>query len=129
MAATKAQGRAFTLFMGGLTATTAGIAFFSSGSGKAALVLGAIVLAFSLFRFLRIKPEEGKVALGAQPPAMKLVGVAVVLVGWLTVLFGLHLTASVSGRMTTTLIGLAISLVGVLFVLPAAVNRNAIWKA
>ncbi len=129
MAATKAQGRAFTLFMGGLTAATAGIAFFSSGSGKAAVVLGAIVLAFSLFRFLKIKPEEGKVALGAQPAAMKLVGVTVVLLGWLTVLFGLHLTASVSGRMTTTLIGFAISLVGVLFVLPAAANKNAIWKA
>lgn len=129
MAATKAQGRAFTLFMGGLTAATAGIAFFSSGSGKAALFLGAIVLAFSLFRFFKIKPEEGKIALGAQPALMKLVGVAVILVGWLTVLFGLHLTASVSGRMTTTLIGLAISLVGVLFILPAAVNKNAIWKA
>ncbi|MGA8087240.1 MAG: hypothetical protein WCA10_08035 [Terracidiphilus sp.] len=128
MAATKAQGRAFTLFMGGLTAATAGIAFFSSGSGKAAFVLGALVLAFSLFRFLKIKPEEGKIALGAQPALLKLVGVAVVLLGWVTVLFGLHLTASVSGRMTTTLIGFAISLVGVLFVLPAAVNKNAIWK-
>jgi hypothetical protein len=129
MAATKAQGRAFTLFMGGLTAATAGIAFFSSGMGKAALVLGAIVLAFSLFRFLKIKPEEGKVALGAQPAVLKLIGVAVVLLGWLTVLFGLHLTSSVPGRMTTTLIGFAISLVGILFVLPAAANKNAIWKA
>ncbi|HWG19758.1 MAG TPA: hypothetical protein VG225_04445 [Terracidiphilus sp.] len=129
MAATKAQGRVFTLFIGGLTAATAGIAYSSSGMGKAALVLGAIVLAYSLFRFVKIKPEEGKVALGAQPAVLKLVGVAVVLVGWITVLFGLHLTASVSGRMTTTLIGFAISLVGVLFVLPAAANKNAIWKA
>lgn len=129
MAATKSQGRAFTLFIGGLTAATAGIAFFSSGSGKAALVLGAAVLAFSFFRFLKVKPEEGKTALGRQPAAMKLLGVAVVLCGWLTVLYGLHLTISVSGRMATTLIGFAISLVGVLFVLPAAVNKNAIWKA
>ena len=81
MAATKAQGRAFTLFMGGLTAATAGIAFFSSGSGKAALVLGAAVVAFSLFRFLKIKPDEGKVALGAQPAVQKLIGVVLALGG------------------------------------------------
>jgi hypothetical protein len=129
MAATKSQGRAFTLFMGGLTAAAAGIAFLSSGTGKAALVLGVAVLAFSFFRFLKIKPLEGKVALGAQPAVMKLIGVAVVLCGWLTVLCGLHLAASVSGRMATTLIGFAISLVGVLFVLPTAVNKNAIWKS
>ena len=129
MAATKSQGRAFTLFMGGLTAATAGIAFFSSGSGKAALVLGLVVLAYSLFRFLKIKPEEGKVALGTQPAVMKLIGVALAVAGWLVVLFGLHLTASVSGRMTTTLIGFAVTLVGVLYVLPSAASKNAIWKA
>ncbi len=129
MAATKAQGRAFTLFMGGLTAATAGIAFFSSGSGKAALVIGAAVVAFSLFRFLKIKPDEGKVALGSQPAAQKLIGVVLALAGWVVVLFGLHLTASVSGRMTTTLIGFAVTLVGVLYVLPSAASKNAIWKA
>ncbi|SRR6266568_3586295 len=129
MAATKSQGRVFTLFMGGLTAATAGIAFFSSGSGKAALVLGLVVLAYSLFRFLKIKPEEGKVALGTQPAVMKLIGVALAVAGWLVVLFGLHLTASVSGRMTTTLIGFAVTLVGVLYVLPSAASKNAIWKA
>ncbi len=129
MAATKAQGRAFTLFIGGLTAATAGIAFFSSGGGKASLVLGVLVLAFSFFRFLKIKPEEGKVALAAQPAVMKLIGIVVVLLGWLIVLYGLHLSAGVSGRMTTSLIGLAVSLVGVLFILPAAANKNAIWKA
>ena len=129
MAATKAQGMAFTLFMGGLTAVTAGIAFFSSGSGKASLVLGAIVVAFSLFRFLKLKPEEGKVALGAQPAVQKLVGVVLALAGWLVVLYGLHLTASLTGRMGTTIIGFAITLVGVLYVLPSAANKHANWKA
>jgi hypothetical protein len=129
MAATKAQGRAFTLFTGGITAAAAGIAYFSSGVGKASLVLGVVVLAFAFFRFLKIKPEEGKVALGAQPAVMKLIGIVVVLLGWLVVLYGLHLTAGVSGRMTTSLIGLAVSLVGVLIILPAAANKNAIWKA
>jgi hypothetical protein len=39
------------------------------------------------------------------------------------------LTPSVSGRMITTLLGLAVSLVGILIILPMAVNKNAIWKA
>jgi uncharacterized membrane protein YgaE (UPF0421/DUF939 family) len=45
------------------------------------------------------------------------------------VLFGLNLTAGVAGRMITTLLGLAVSLVGVLVILPLAVNKNAIWKS
>ncbi len=129
MAATKSQGRAFTLFMAGLTAASAGVAYFSSGSGKVAFIVGLIAVVVSLAIFLKIKPQEGKIAVGAQPAVLKLAGVAVVLLGWLTVLYGLHLTASVSGRMATTLIGFAISLVGVLYVLPAASNKNAIWKA
>ena len=128
MAATKSQGRAFTLFMVGLTTATAGIAYISSGSGKLALVVGAIVLVASVVMLRRLKPLEGKVALGDQPAVLKLAGLAVVALGWLTVLFGLHLTTSVPGRMTTSIIGLAISLVGVLFVLPMAANKNAIWK-
>jgi uncharacterized membrane protein len=129
MAATKSQGRAFTLFMAGLTAASAGIAYFSSGSGKVAFLVGLIAVVVSFATFLKIKPQEGKIAVGAQPAVLKLAGVAVVLLGWLTVLYGLHLTASVSGRMATTIIGFAISLVGVLYVLPTAVNKNAIWKA
>jgi hypothetical protein len=31
--------------------------------------------------------------------------------------------------MTTSILGLAISLVGVLYVLPMAANKNAIWKS
>lgn len=128
MAATKSQGSAFTLFMVGLTAVCAGIAWFSSGGGKLVLVLGAIVFAIALGMFLKIKPLEGKIAAGAQSAVMNVIGVVLAFAGWLVVLFGLHLTASVSGRMVTTLIGLAVSLVGVLFVLPAAASKNAIWK-
>ena len=60
---------------------------------------------------------------------MKLIGVAVVLGGWLFVLFGLHLTASVGGRMVTSIVGFAVSLAGIFFVLAPAVSKNAIWKA
>ena len=129
MAATKSQGKDFTLFMVGLTAVCAGIAFFSSGAGKVALVLGAVAVVVALWGFFKIKPLEGKTGVGAQPAVMKLIGVAVVLLGWLTVLFGLHLTASVGGRMMTSIVGLAISLAGIFFVLAPAVSKNAIWKA
>jgi len=128
MAATTSQGKAFTLFMTGLTAATAGIAFFSSAGGKGIFFLGLVVLAVSMGMFFKIKPLEGKVALGSQPAVMKLIGVVLALGGWVVVLFGLHLTASVSGRMITSLIGFAITLVGVLYVLPTAASKNAIWK-
>jgi hypothetical protein len=129
MAATKSQGKAFTLFTAGLTAACAGIAYSASGSGKAAFVLGAIAVIASFGMFLKLKPQEGKVALGSQPAAMKAMGLVLALAGWVVVLFGLHITASVSGRMATSLIGFAITLVGVLYVLPTAANKNAIWKA
>ncbi|HUV97541.1 MAG TPA: hypothetical protein VMV98_08740 [Acidobacteriaceae bacterium] len=128
MAATASQGKTFTLFMVGLTSAAAGVAFFSTGIAKVALVAGLILLAVSFAGFIKIKPEEGKVAEGIQPLGLRLIGVAVALLGWVVVLFGIHLTASVSGRLVTTLIGFAISLVGVLYFLPTAANKNAIWK-
>lgn len=129
MAATTSQGKQFTLFMVGLTAVCAGIAFFASGTAKVTLIAGLIVLALALWGLFKIKPLEGKTAGGAQPAVMKLIGVAVVLGGWLFVLLGLHLTASVGARMMTSIVGLAVSLTGIIFVLVPAVNKNAIWKA
>ncbi|MFZ0339738.1 MAG: hypothetical protein WAL45_17035 [Terracidiphilus sp.] len=129
MAATTSQGRQFTLFMVGLTAVCAGIAFFASGTAKVTLIAGAIVLALALWGLFKIKPLEGKTGGGAQPAVTKLIGIAVVLGGWLFVLFGLHLMASVGARMVTSIVGLAVSLTGIIFVLAPAVNKNAIWKA
>lgn len=128
MAATKSQGSALALFLVGITTACAGVTYFSSGSGKLAFFVGLVVLLVSLAMCLKIKPEEGKVAAKGQAAVLQLVGVIVVLLGWATVLYGLHLTASVSGRMTTSIIGFAISLVGALYFLPAAANKNAIWK-
>ncbi|MGA7108938.1 MAG: hypothetical protein WBV28_04185 [Terracidiphilus sp.] len=129
MAATKSQGKDFALFMAGLTAVCAGIAFFSSGTGKVALLLGAVAVVVALWGFFKIKPLEGKTGIGPQPAVTKLIGVAVVLAGWLFVLFALHLTASVGVRMATSVLGLAISLAGIFFVLAPAVSKDAIWKA
>jgi len=129
MAATKSQGKAFGLFMVGLTTAAAGIAYLSSGSGVAALIVGLIVVAISFGFFLSIKPQEGKVPDAPQPLALKLAGIVASLGGWLIVLVGMHATASVSGRMTAAVVGIVVSLFGVLYLLPAAANKNAIWKA
>jgi hypothetical protein len=129
MAATKQQGQWFGLFLIGLTATCGGIYGISSGTGKIALALGLLVIVVSFVRFLGLKPLEGKIALGSQPAGMKAVGLLVVVAGWLVALFGLHLASGVGGRMVFAIVGLAVSLIGVVFILPAACNKNAIWKA
>ena len=87
------------------------------------------MLAISLWGLFKIKPLEGKTGGGPQPAVMKLIGVAVVVGGWLFVLLGLHLTAGVGGRMVTSIVGFAVSLAGICFILAPAVNKNAIWKA
>jgi hypothetical protein len=129
MAANKAQGQGLTIFLVGLTAACAGIAAFSSGLGKFALLIGAVLLAVSLWQFFKIKPLEGKIALNPQPAGTKLVGVLLALVGWVVVLLGIHITPSVGGRMAAAILGLAISLAGVIGILPVACNKNAIWKS
>jgi hypothetical protein len=129
MAATTSQGKSFTAFIVGLTVAAAGLAFNASGIGKVALVAGLAIVGYSFFRFFMLKPLEGPTAEAKQPAVLKLAGLALALGGWLIVLFGLHLTPSVSGRMVSTILGLVISLFGVLVILPIAANKNAIWKA
>ncbi len=128
MAANKQQGSYFGLFLIGATVLCAGFAFFESGTGKAMLALGAIVLVGSLFGFLGIKPLEGKTALKPSPEGMKLLGAAVCALGWLLTLSGLHLTDSTGGRIVFALLGIGVTLVGMIFILPAAFNKNAVWK-
>lgn len=129
MAATESQGKTFTGFMAGITVAAAGLAYSGTAMGKVALLAGVVILAASFVGFLRIKPYEGKVPAVEAPAALKLLGLALAIGGWLVVLFGLHLASSVPGRMATSLIGIALSLVGIVGVLPFAANRNAIWKA
>ena len=129
MAATKSQGRDFTLFMAGLTAVCAGIAFFSSGAAKVALVLGLVaVVAISLgvLQDQASRGQDRRRRATRRDEADRRGGGAG---GWLFVLFGLHLTASVGGRMVTSILGFAISLAGICYVLAPAVSKNAIWKA
>ena len=129
MAATKSQGKAFTLFIVGITTALAGVAYLSSGSGILAAIVGAVALAASFVYFYKIKSEEGESAEKAQPAVLKLAGLAAALGGWLVVVFGLQMSSSVGGRLFTTILGLAISLAGAIGILPVAARKNAFWKA
>jgi hypothetical protein len=128
MAASKAQGRSFTVFLVGLTLACVGLATWSGGSGKLLLIVGVVVLAASLAMSRRIKPLEGKTAQRPGGEAAKLAGAFVALLGWLITLGGLQVVASTGGRIALALVGIATSLYGIVVILPAALNRNAIWK-
>jgi hypothetical protein len=59
---------------------------------------------------------------------MILVGVLLAFLGFVISLLSLAATASVGGRLVLVLIGLAVSLFGILGVLNKAYQKNAIWK-
>jgi len=60
---------------------------------------------------------------------MKLVGLVMVLAGWLLPVVTLVLAQSTTARMIASLVGLAISLIGILVVVNKAHLKQAIWKA
>jgi hypothetical protein len=129
MAANKQQGSYLTLFWTGATALCAGIAYFTEGFGKLVLLFGLAGLVISLVGFLKIKPMEGKTAGVPGNAVMKLLGLAVALGGWFVTVAGLHITTSVGGRLIFALVGIGISLVGVLGVLPIAFGKSMAGKA
>ncbi|HYT22262.1 MAG TPA: hypothetical protein VEW05_18800 [Candidatus Polarisedimenticolia bacterium] len=59
---------------------------------------------------------------------MKIVGIAMALLGWLIPVVSLTLTQSLSARFVASVLGLIISLVGILGVLNQAHLKEAIWK-
>jgi hypothetical protein len=128
MAANKSQGSYYGLFLVGCTVLCAGI-YLGGGMGKLLLLVGALMFLGSLAAMMKIKPEEGRTPLKPSPTAMKLVGAVVALLGWGITLFGMHLTPSTGGRIIAALVGIAVSLFGILVVLPGAFNKNAIWKS
>jgi uncharacterized membrane protein YgaE (UPF0421/DUF939 family) len=60
---------------------------------------------------------------------MKLIGAVLAGLGWVITLYGMHVVDGTTGRLILALVGIAVSLTGMLYVLPAAFNKNAIWKA
>jgi hypothetical protein len=59
---------------------------------------------------------------------MRIVGVLLALAGWLIPIMTLSMTQSVGARFTACLLGIAVSLVGILGVLNKAHLANAIWR-
>jgi hypothetical protein len=60
---------------------------------------------------------------------MRIMGLLLAVVGWLIPVVGLTLTQSLSARFILVVIGIGISLIGILGVLNKAHMKNAIWKA
>lgn len=129
MAANRSQGSYYTLFLIGCTVLCAGIYEMSTGFGKLLIAVGVIGVLGSLAMMAGIKSQEGKTPMKTSPMVMKLVGAACALLGWVITLFGMHLTPSVAGRITLSLVGICVSLFGILVVLPATYNKNALWKS
>jgi hypothetical protein len=60
---------------------------------------------------------------------MKIVGILMALVGWLLPVMSLPYTQSVAARFVLAVLGLIISLVGILGVLNQAHLKHAIWRS
>jgi uncharacterized membrane protein len=60
---------------------------------------------------------------------MKFLGILLVIAGWLIPVTGLVFTQSTAARFIVTVIGIAVTLLGILGVLNRAHLKNAIWKA
>jgi len=54
----------------------------------------------------------------------KLLAVLVVWLGWLATVVGLHFVSGVPGRMALSLVGIGISLFGMIVLLPSVMNRS-----
>ena len=59
---------------------------------------------------------------------MAIAGIVITFLGFLISVFSLSLSSSVSGRLVIVLVGLAVSLVGIIGVLNPAYMKNAIWR-
>jgi hypothetical protein len=128
MAANKGQGRSFAVLLVGLTIASAGVATWSGGLGKLFVLVGVLGVAASLMMALSVKPLEGKVAQRPGGEGAKLMGALIALLGWVVTVVGIQFVTSAGGRILLALVGIATSLFGIIVVLPAAMNKNAIWK-
>ena len=59
---------------------------------------------------------------------MKLTGILVVLAGWLIPFIGINVTSSNGARFFLAVIGIAVSIFGILGILNKAYLKDAIWK-
>jgi hypothetical protein len=59
---------------------------------------------------------------------MTFVGVLIAVLGWVIAVLSVAITSSVGGRMVVVLIGIAMSLIGIIGVLNRAFLKNANWR-
>ena len=59
---------------------------------------------------------------------MVIVGLAVTLLGFVLAVLSLGMTSSTSGRLGMVLVGIAVSLVGILGLLNPTYQKNVLWK-
>lgn len=59
---------------------------------------------------------------------MALAGLVVTLLGFLIAFLSLGMTSSVNARMVMVLVGIAVSLFGILGLINKAYQKNAIWR-
>jgi hypothetical protein len=59
---------------------------------------------------------------------MTLVGIVVTLLGFVIALMSLPMTTSVNARLIIVLVGIAVSLTGIMGILNRAFQKNAIWR-
>jgi hypothetical protein len=59
---------------------------------------------------------------------MIIAGILVTLLGFILAVLSLGLTSSVGGRMTMVLVGLAVSLTGIMGLINRGFLKNAIWR-
>jgi len=128
MAANRSQGSFYTLFLAACTILSAGI-YLSGGLGMLLVVIGILGILGSLFAMMKIKSDEGKTAVKPGPEGMKWVGAAIALAGWVVTIIGANVISSTGGRIVLALVGIGVSLFGILGILPAAFNKNAVWKS
>lgn len=128
MAATRSQGSHYTLFLVACTVLAAGI-YVSGGLGMLLVIVGVLGILGSLLGMMKIKAEEGKTAMKPGPEGMKWVGAAIALAGWFVTIIGANVISSTGGRIVLALVGIGVSLFGILGILPAAFNKNAVWKS
>ena len=117
MAANKSQGTYYTGLLVGATILCTGFYEWSSGPGKLLVVVGAVVMVASLFGMYSIKSLEGRTPLRESSGAMKLAGAGCSLLGWVITLFGMHITPSTGGRIVLALVGIGVSLFGIIVIL------------
>ena len=59
---------------------------------------------------------------------MAFVGVVVTLAGWVLAAASVGITSSTTARLGMVLVGIVVSLVGILGVINPAYQKNAVWK-